>query len=318
MADNRTRSNWLLLMAVVVGAAVIAIGASTVALRTSRAAKKARPPPVEPAHFGLPLTTLDASRVLGRSVADVHAALGAPAARRGDVEEFQRGVPIEVQFDADRAVALTVTAPSAARNERIVRKWLHLPQEGGIAIGSDIYEAVSPNGEDDRITIRERHISVVDAVPAAASPPGPRRTVISAESVLKAFPRIPAGLRAACKRAPKLPQLSCSPAGGAKFSYALDEQQEPQTLTILDPPGSGTEAQCSAILEAGLSGALPAHRADTPRRRSMVYSGAAFDALYVWSPAGGFQQHTTCSILACRKAIEGKLGGARSACVPPG
>jgi hypothetical protein len=253
--------------------------------------------------FLLPMRSVDASDVLGRPRSSVRDLLGQPTLSEATLDSFDAGLPLDIRYDRDVAVGLSMSANGIGRHERQVRRWLHLPADGAIRIGNRPYRFSFFVGDENRISLNLDENEFVTettakAVPVVAS------AAPSAEALLKLFPNLPPRLKSNCRAVAKGKALACS-GFNARVSVELDAQGEATALTVLDPPGRSSESDCRAAIEELVPGAY----ARPPGSRR--YVGETADALFAYAPPVGASK-PSCSLMVCRKS--GDLGSARSPC----
>jgi len=255
--------------------------------------------------FLLPRRSVDATAVLGRTRAQVRSVLGTPSATATDSDAFSPGIPFEVRYAEGKATGLSVTVAKAARNERALRRWLHLPSAGPFELEGVRYATDSGTG-DDRYSISAR----VDA--PAQTPVATRATAGSIRDLVRAFPRMPPFARGACRAAEAGEGTKLSCPGLGDVEYALSGPDRPEKLVLLDPGGAKDERACARVIDGALAGAVEVQRFDSlGGGATQHYRGIAADAFYIWEPAGsGTPAH--CTVEICRST-----GARKNPCTAP-
>ena len=167
-------------------------------------------------------------------------------------------------------------------------------------------------GDDDRLGVE----ALPDQEPAPApvhsvrKPTGPA----SSDSLVRAFPQFPEGVRHFCK------PLGHSDANvrtcqgfDAVVSYDVAPDEKPRSLTVLDPPGAKTEEECRGVLIKDRSDLMVQPEGPSHAERKVSYfTSAGVDGQSVWLEAKGFRKSPSCSVMVCDK---GPAGG-RTPCAP--
>lgn len=269
------------------------------------------------AEFSLPGDGIEAARVLGRPRSDVRRVMGTPELSTEDTDVFHGEVVLQVHYLGDRANSLVVGAPQAARHERYVRRWLHLPGDGPLTMNGTALQLALFVGDDDRLGVELPAADLALPLPTvrtaiARAPATVSATQATGNLLLRAFPKLPDNVRSKCRAQGRAGSRGLDCAGfDSGVSYEVDEHEVPQTLTLLDPPVANTLEKCRSVLLSSVPELIATHQLkEPPVTEKEYFASDTVQALVVWAPEHGFRTHPSCSVMACVK------GSGRNTCTP--
>ena len=183
--------------------------------------------------------------ILGHARPDVRKLLGAPTATTDTSDTFHPGPTLVVSYVDNVASRLILGAPEAARHERYVRRWLHLPGDGPLVVGGMDLRIDTFVGDNNRIGIILLPAARQSTAGPVLKPPGR----VSVESLIRSFPEVPDAVQRRCHPVGGADSyvLAC-PGFNAAVSYDTTAQGAPKSLTVIDPAGVRVEDDCEAFL----------------------------------------------------------------------